>query len=88
MTCKRCKLARPEAYGEGFRCGCCGLHYEMPLLPPFPPENGGYLAGTVVREGETLKQAKNAKNGWCQNEGWGVTASHHRVRSTSIGGYQ
>jgi hypothetical protein len=58
MTCKRCKLARPEAYGEGFRCGCCGLPYEMPILPTFPPENrgtfppenGGWKFGEVLRD--------------------------------------
>ena len=24
MICPRCGLARPEPYGPGWRCGCCG----------------------------------------------------------------
>lgn len=27
MCCRRCGLARPERYGLGWRCGCCGLLY-------------------------------------------------------------
>lgn len=63
MTCGRCGLARPQPYGGGFRCGCCGLPSTGLFVPTFPPRGDGWTVGAVVRDGETLKSPGNEQDG-------------------------
>lgn len=58
MTCGRCGLARPEPFGAGLRCGCCGLALECPSYPLNLPKTGGWMVGTVVQGGETLESPR------------------------------
>lgn len=47
MLCSRCGLARPEAFGRGWRCACCGLEYcigsQVVRRGPAKPSCGGSI---------------------------------------------
>ena len=59
MTCDRCGLARPERFGVGLRCGCCGLALEWGEKCPSRPKTGGWMVGVIVQGGAYLTPAKS-----------------------------
>jgi hypothetical protein len=72
VSCPRCGLCRPEPFGSGIRCACCGLSYTMYTGPdvravrsgPATPCTGVRLPVRSPEYPETLPSAWQERDLW------------------------